>query len=388
MNNISTGIFKKAICFISIFLSACGSIESPAPLQTKIPTDLSTGVPVTPMKTPRLQGTDTLTTNHKPLPHPEEYIIYSKYDASVDQEEVWAISPDRLAPSLVTVGMVPRAWSPSNKLWLFTLGGSIYIANADGSGIRAAFNSKEYTGVDPFWLTDNLILFNAYLDVFSPPDIYSLDIDSGKISQLYPEENKFIQATFPSDGTWLRGDWMTGSLDLVHQNGEIEIFFNDFVILADYFNPHQIQRIDLLDKYLIVAKGQGDSDYKFWLLSNNEAPVMIFDPGNESVNFFMVSPDEKYLALTYVTSEGTFINFLSLENQQTVYQWPCPYKIGTCNFTWAPDSQSLALLYSDSNFGVDNGIASGIQIMDVATGETKIILNEDVTQIFDWHFIQ
>lgn len=115
---------------------------------------------------------------------------------------------------------------------------------------------------------------------------------------------------------------------------------------------------------------------------------MIFDPGNESVNFFMVSPDEKYLALTYVTSEGTFINFLSLENQQTVYQWPCPYKIGTCNFTWAPDSQSLALLYSDSNFGVDNGIASGIQIMDVATGETKIILNEDVTQIFDWHFIQ
>lgn len=239
---------------------------------------------------------------------------------------------------------------------------------------------------DPFWQTDDLVLFNAFKDVFSPPDIYSLDIGSGKISQLYPGENKFIQATFPIEGIWLRGDWQTGLIDLVYQNGEIQNFFSDFVILADYFNPYQIQRIDILNKYLIVAKRQDDSNYKFWLVSNNESPVMLFDPDNDGVNFFMVSPNEKYLALTYVTSEGTFLNVFSLENQKLVYQWICPYKIGACNFLWSPNSQSIALPYADSD-GI-NKITSGIQVMDIATGETRIILNEDVTQILEWHFFE
>jgi hypothetical protein len=390
MHTTYTIFLKRASGLFFLLLSACGSIESLTPIQTRGPSNLSATATVMPtaLETFSLQETTEPAANVTPLPRPGEYIVYSKYNVLDAKDEIWAIDPHRQNPFLITVDMIPRTWSPSNSLWLFTLNGSIYVANADGSGVRAIYNNKDYTGVDPFWLTDNLVLFNAYKDIFSPPDIYSLDIGSGKITQFYPGENKFIQTTFPFEGTWLRGDWLTGSLDLVHQNGETEKFFSDFVILADYFNRHQIQLIDTLNKYLIAAKGQGDSIYKFWLVSNNETPAMLFDPGNEGVNFFMVSPDEQYLALTYVTSEGTFLNFLSLENQELAYQWPCPYKIGPCNFIWSPDSQSIVLPYSDSDLGTADGITSGIQVMNIATGATRIILNEDVTQILDWHFIE
>lgn len=390
MSNTHTSLFKKAIYLSFLFISACGNIHSPIPIQTRIPAALSTATTFIPTvtETSGLKGNDQAVTIHTPLPHSEEYIIYSKYDASNDQEEIWALSPNRTNPFLVTTNIIPRAWSPSNKLWLFTVDGSIYIANADGSSIRAVYNNKEYTGVDPFWLTDNIVLFNAYRDVFSPPDIHNLDIDTGMVTKLFPGDNKFIQATFPSESTWLRGDWLTGSLDIINQNGEAEKFFNDFAILADYFNPYQIQRINTLDKYLIVAKGKGDSNYKFWLVSNNETPKMLFDPGNEGVNFFMVSPDEQYLALTYVAAKDTFIYILNLEKQQLAYTWHCPYEIGSCDFKWSPDSQSITLLYSDADVGTSNGITSGIQVMDIMTGETRKILKEDVTQIIAWHFIE
>lgn len=388
--NIYAALFKKAICLFFLFISACGSTESFTPFQTRNPTALPTPAIFTPtaVEPSDLPGNAESVTIHTPLSHSEEYVIYSKYNASKDQEEIWAVSPHKLNPFLITTRVIPRVWSPSHTLWLFTKGGSIYVANADGSGIRAVYTNEEYTGIDPFWLADSLVLFNAYKDGFSPPDVYSLDIGSGKATQLSSGENKFIQATFPSESTWLRGDWLTGSLDIIKQSGEAEKFFNDFAILADYLNPNQIQRINRLNKYLIVAKAQGDPDYKFWLVSNHEAPIMLFDPGDGGVNFFRVSPDEQYLALTYVASNDTFIYFLDIDNQDLIYKWHCPYEIGSCDFIWSPDSQSIALLYSDSDVGTSDGITSGIQVMDITTGETRKILKEDVTQIIAWHFIK
>ncbi len=390
MNNTYTSAFKKATYIFFLFLSACTSSESFTPLQTRIPATLPTATVFIPdaTGTPVLPGNSQSAISQTPLPHPEEYIIYSKYASSNDQEEIWAISPNKPNPFLVASDMIPRGWSPSNRLWLFTTNGSVYIANADGSNHQAVYNSDEYTGIDPFWLTENIILFNAYRDIFSPPDMYSLNIDTRTITQLFPGENKFIQSAFPSDRTWLRGDWMTGNLEIVNSNGETEEFFNEFEILIDYFKPYQIQRINAQNKYLIVAKEQGDSVYKFWLVSESEAPTMLFDPGYDGVNFFMVSPNEQYLALTHLTSEGTLIKILSLEDQQLVYQWTCPYEIGACNFIWSPDSQSIALSYSGTNLGTAGGTNSGIQVMDITTGETRIILNEDVTQILDWHYLE
>jgi hypothetical protein len=390
MNNKYTALFKKTICLFFLFISACGRTGPHTPLQTRTPAALSTATIFNPteVETSGSPGNAQSVIIHMPLSHSEEYIIYSKYDASKDQEEIWAISPHKLNPFVITTNATPRVWSPSNTLWLFTKGGSIYVANADGSGIRAVYTNEEYTGIDSFWLTDSLVLFNAYKDGFSPPDIYSLDIDSGKVTQLSSGDNKFIQTTFPSESTWLQGDWLTGSLDIIKQSGEVEKFFSDFAILADFLNPNQIQRINRLNKYLIVAKGQEDPNYKFWLVSNHEAPIMIFDPGDGGVNFFRVSPNEQYLGLTYVASDDTFIYFLDINNQDLIYKWRCPYEVGSCDFIWSPDSQSIALLYSDSDVGTSDAITSGIQIMDITTGETRKILKEDVTQLLAWHFVE
>lgn len=390
MNYSYTNLCNKAICVSLLVLSACMSSESLRTPQTIISTTLPTTSTINPIATKASvpPGDNHATVNQTPLPHSEEYIIYSKYNISKDQDDIWAISPDNPVPLLVASGIIPRSWSPSKRLWLFTTNGSIHIANSDGSGIQTVYNNEEYTGVDPFWLTDNTILFNAYRDAFSPPDIYRLNIDTRMITQLFPGENKFVQSVFSSDGTWLRGDWLSGNLEIVDSNGEIKSFFDEFEILVDYFNPYQIQRIDVLNKYLIVAKGQGDAVYKLWLASESDTPTMLFDPGNDGANFFMVSPNEQYLALIYITSEGTFLKIFGLETQQLVYQWTCPYEIGTCNFVWSPNSQSIALFYSDTNLSTVGGIRSGIQVMDIASGETRIILNEDVTLILGWHYIE
>jgi hypothetical protein len=389
MNNTYTTFFKIAICILFLFVSACESAGSPTSSQTRIPTALSTAtvfIPTTPATSEVPENAQAVTT-YMPLSHAEEYIIYSKYNVSNDQEEIWAVNPHKPNPFLITTNVTPRVWSPSNALWLFTKGGSIYVANADGSDIRAVYANEEYTGIDPFWLTDSLVLFNAYKDSFSPPDIYGVDVGSGMATQLSSGDNKFIQATFPSESIWLRGDWLTGSLDIIKQSGEVEKFFSDFAILADFLNPNQIQRINRLNKYLIVAKERGDAYYKFWLVSNHETPIMLFDPGDGGVNFFRMSPNEQYLALTYVASDDTFIYFLNINNQDLIYKWRCPYEIGSCNFIWSPDSQSIALFYSDSDVGTSS-ITSGIQVMDITTGETRKILNEDVTQIIAWQFIK
>ena len=327
-----------------------------------------------------------------PLPKFDDYIIYSKYETNSDSEIWWAINPDKLTPLLLTANLVPRSWSPSNKYLLLTGNRSIYIANADGSKIHAIYTYKDYKGIDPFWLTDAVVLFNAYTDpFFLPPDIYSLDINSGRVTQLLSgsKNKQFIQATFPSEKKWLLANWSSGPLDIVDENGKTEKFFEDFSIPSDPFAPYSpIQRINRLDKYLFQAKGKGDTNYKLWLVSKHETPKVLFDPGSDGIDRFAVSPNEQYVALTYNKLTGEYVYIFSLDNLQLLYKWVSPYKIGNGELIWSPDSQSIVTYYSESDIGHSNKITSGIQIVDMKTGETRLILKEDVVQIRDWHFVK
>ena len=326
------------------------------------------------------------------LPQSEELIIYSKYNRENDRNELWAINPNKLTPIFITDELVNRRWSPSNKLWLLTGNQTIYIANADGSEIGHIYTySNEYEGIDPFWLTEDVILFNAYKDYFFlPPDVYSLSIRSGKIAQLFPERDNFIQAAFLSKEKWLLASYPSGSLDIVDQNGKAEKFFDDFSIVTDPHVPYpKIQLVKRLDKYLVQAKGNGDTNYKLWLLSELGTHQILFDPKDEGIDQFAVSPDEKYVALTYNTvgPDGLYLYVFSLDNLQLLYEWIYPYRLSAGYFIWSPDSQFIVLHYAESDVGSATQVNSGIQIMDIATGETKIILKEDVELILDWHFI-
>ena len=116
----------------------------------------------------------------------------------------------------------------------------------------------------------------------------------------------------------------------------------------------------------------------------------LFDPGNEGIDQFAVSPNEKYIALTYNSVElgGVYLYVFSVENLQLDYKWVYPYTLSTGYFIWSPDSQSIVLHYSEFDAGGSFEVHSGIQMMNVTTGETKTILKEDVEQILDWHFVE
>jgi hypothetical protein len=268
----------------------------------------------------------------------------------------------------------------------------MYIVKADGSGIRRIYTyPAKYKGIDPFWLTDEIILLNAYEDpFFLPPDIFRLDINTGKVIQLFPDGSKFIQAVFPDEKRWLLASWPSGSLDLVDQSGKTEKFFHDFSIVTDPHSSYpKIQRVNRLDQYLLLAKAPGDDDYKLWLASKGQTPQVFFDPRNEGIDQFTISPDENYLALTYNTVGlgGTYLYVFSIDTRELLYKWVYPYTLSRADFHWSPDSHSIVMHYSESGVGSYNTVNSGIQVMDVTTGETQIIVNEDVTMILDWHSI-
>jgi Tol biopolymer transport system component len=263
---------------------------------------------------------------------------------------------------------------------LFTGYHSIYLVNAKNLDLQSVYTNGEYIGFDPFWLTDNIILFNAYKDYSTPPDIYSLNINSKSATQLFPGGDYFIQTTFPSEKKWLRGNWNTGNVDTVDQEGKTEKFFNDFSVVTDPFSTYpKFQRINRLDKYLFQAKKSNETDYKLWLLSKQNLPEILFDLGGGGIDKFAVSPNEQYVALTYVSSKNVYVYIFDLNSLQLVQQWIYPYKRGAADFIWSPDSRSIVLPYSDGS-----STATGLQTMDIMTGRTNVLLKDNVDQILDW----
>jgi hypothetical protein len=378
-------LLKSVAWIFLLFSSACQSRQLLTPFQSGIETASPAAVVATSSST----DLPNATTNDQPeidlssLPQSEDYIFYISFETNTDYK-IWAINPSKQIPVFVTANFALRDWSPSNKFLLFTGGQSIYIANSDGSNARAVHSYNDYESVELFWLTDDVVLFNAYKDTISlPPDMYSLDINSGAVTQIFPESSKFIQAAFSSEEKWLLAGWPVGPLEIVDKNGETEKFFDEFSIPTNIFSPYPpVQRINRLDKYLFKADAPGDANYKLWLVSKHEPPQVLFDPGIDGIDQFTVSPDEQYVAFTYNTLQGVYVYIFSLDNLQLLYKWIYPYELGGGFFVWSPDSQSIALHYSDSD------VFFGIQVMDVTTGRTRIILQEDITKILDWHFIE
>ncbi len=388
--NMNSSLLKKAVCLFLLSVSACQNIQSATPslgTSAVLPTgtdSIPTVTEVSGVATDSLLG-PIIT----PLPQFDDYIIYNKFETRTDYA-IWAIKLNDPTPRLITMNLKPWGWSPSNKFWLFTGNKSIYVANADGSDIHMVYTYEEYQGVELFWLTDEIVLFNAYKDITSqPPDIYSLNISSGAIIQLFQGESKFIQATFPSEKKWLLTDWPIGSLMIVDETHKAEQFFNNFSIPTNIFSPYPpIQRITKLDRYLFKAKDSGEADYKLWLASQQETSQVFFDPGSDGIDQFAVSPDEQYVALTFNTLNGVYLYIFSLESLQLLHKWIYPFTLSTGYFIWSPDSKSIVLPYSELDAGNSTEVHFGIQVMDITTGETRIILKEDVNEILAWHSLK
>lgn len=387
--NKSLTRFRTAMSWIFLLLvSACTSLQAPATTEilTALPT---TAVPIqTATETPGMTPTEHLTVNVTPFPLAADYIIYGKLSRDNDYRIwMWAINSAKPMPILISESVYPSGWSPTNKLWLLTGNQSIYVANADGTNIRMIYNSEEYSFYYPFWLTDDVVLFNAFKDYLLAPDIYSLNVDTGTVTLLFSSASEyFIESTFPSEKKWLRGSWSQPTTEIVSENGKAEKFFAGFSVVTDPFSTGvRIQQVRKLDKYLFIAKKQGESNYKLWLAAEQEIPQVFFDPGNDGIDQFAVSPDERYVALAYNTLKGELLYILSLEDQKLLYIWDYPHTLSNIKFIWSPDSQSIAFQYSEST---TNGIEEGIKIMDIKTGETTVISKDNVLEILDWRLVK
>jgi hypothetical protein len=388
MNKSLIKFFTEVGWIFLLLVSACTSVEAP------VPTQLPTTLPVTATlqivtKIPSVTPTQQLTVDVTPFPLSSDYITYGKLSPENDRRIwTWAINSAQPTPILISKRVYPSGQSVSNKLWLLTGNQSIYIANADGSNVRMIYNSEEYEVLDPYWLTDDVVLFNAFKDYFFvAPDIYSLNIRTGAVTCLFSSESEyFIDSTFPSEKKWIRGSWSQPTTEIVSENGKAEEFFAGFLVPTDALSSRlRIQQVRKLNKYLFIAQKQGESNYKLWLAAEEEVPQVFFDPGNDGIDRFAVSPDERYVALAYNTLKGELLYILSLENHKLLYTWDYPHTLSEIKFFWSPDSQSIAFQYSEST---TNDIEEGIKIMDIKTGQTKVITKDDVLEILDWRLIK
>src|SRR5215213_11516620 len=176
MNKSWTCLLKKRSWIFLLFVSACMNLQVPVPTSTPTTLPATAAVMQTATEIPSIAPTKHLTVGVTPFPPSADYIIYGKVSTE-DKRTIWmwAINPVKPMTILISKSVDPSGWSPSNKLWLLTGNQSIYISDANGSNVRMIYNSEEYQFFTPFWLTDDVVLFNAFKDYFLPPDLYSLN---------------------------------------------------------------------------------------------------------------------------------------------------------------------------------------------------------------------
>lgn len=161
-----------------------------------------------------------------------DYIIYVK-QGEVETHEVWAKNPDSEDPVLVAKGngLLPQSWSPSGDYWLFVDNHSLYVSNADGSDIRRVYQIKDSSYIVAWWLTDQIILFDAYVydengRIWPPPHQYYVDIKNGETGRLDPkmEDDRggtyLIQGIIPLSETWIQMNGFTGEFEIADLKGK------------------------------------------------------------------------------------------------------------------------------------------------------------------------
>ena len=412
MNNLSSS-FKKICFFFFFFLTACGSIQPQKNPPTATPTILPATNTLTPTTSPTVTQTPppptltlsptatiempTMIVTPAPTDRPGNYIIYSRFP---DQDVLWAINPEKPIPfRLPDTSNLWNNWSPSHQFWLYSDDEWFYKIPASPTNhttsVHAIYNHSQFKSiVSETWLTDDVLLFEDYQGEYpyGAADLYSLNIPSGVATKLIDSKlnpYEMLGAVFPDEKKWLKLDFVSGAVSIMDENGNPDAFFVNFSIAGPtvpYFNPKNpfVKRLTKLDRYLFMAQEHADpkSTYKLWVVSNHETPYMLLDSMDENIYQFSLSPDEKYVAVRMDGLPDEHIYIFSMDTLQLRYKWVYPSKTGGVEFVWSPDSEKIAFEYDGG------GSPDGIQVMDIQTGETKVIVQKGVAAIQGWEAVK
>jgi hypothetical protein len=301
-------------------------------------------------------------------------------------------------------GLSPNGWSPSDDYWLFGDGDSLYVTNANGSNIQRVYQYQaiDKCGRGASWLSNEVILIEGYGcdsngKVWPPPHQYFFNMESGDDGRLDPV-NEFdeygtymIQGEIPNMESWVQMNWYTGEVEIADLGGNHKKLLTDLELQTE-FGKRSMAFIPDTNIVIFLA-GRKDNEkpngmlYGLWKMSLNKSPKLIIEeePG-ESIREYSVSPSGELLAYTYDRGLQHMIAFYNIQNEKIEYEWVFPYRLGSLRFIWSPDSLYVMLPYSTDDHETPDKITDGIQIMDISTGATKLLVDENVWML-DWHLV-
>lgn len=324
-----------------------------------------------------------------PLPTGKDYIIYTVWNSAEKQNEIWAHNPDDgEAFVMFRSGEIwPGNRSSSGSLWLFGDSSAIYVANADGTGIRLVYQNPKYIRMQADWISETDIMVEAFQDLSEYPDIYRINTETGKAEGIDIKGIKYIQAVCIEKNVWIGWDSALDIVRVVDQGLDTyPILENYHDVSVDIFDHDEIQFLPGSDEFIFIASDIGLDNYSLRKssLSGSEVSTLLEPAENEYNLEFQISPDGYFVGVVYETLEGNYFYVIDLSTGNLIYHWVFPYTIGSTHFIWSPDATQIALPYFEGVTGSGSEIVFGIQIMDLATGETRVVLKRDVLWFNEW----
>jgi Tol biopolymer transport system component len=321
-------------------------------------------------------------------------IMHTKRDPDKKQDIIWALNPKRQTPIKIVEGLWPSAWSPSGKRWLLKTDNALYVADADGFNIHQVYQDPHYLYLSATWLSDTVLIVNAFSDLSSQPDIYQINIETGEIKQIIIDGLAAAISVAVSNNVWFGVfDGYDGHrIQVLDQAFNMTPVLNNLKVSISPFGFDSVQFLPTTDDFIFIGADKNNDKYVLWHASlSNPSPQELFISNEDGfISDFKISPDGKSVGLIYMSTSFTYFDVVDISSRQLIHKWLYPYSIGTSTIHWSPDSKYIVFPYQSIDIGqaaTSADITSGIQIMNIYTGEIDVLLKEDVN-IVDWHSLK
>lgn len=297
------------------------------------------------------------------------------------------------------------SWSPSGKQLLFSMGEDLYIADADGSNPRLAYDEGEINtlswpaGFTPTdfkgfwlaqWLTDDIVLLSfTTIDYAAPlnPFLYSLDVDQGSLNSI-DLDNWHVILNISPDGTfWLQGS--ENGIQLATIDGKNTPVWPDFFDTGSGFLPNGPSLYPILPdggSFVFDACFEFGQNCHIFRATIVNLEILTIEPIFPTEPYHLenlqISPDGQYLA--FVQSDD-FLYIINLRSNTLVFKLPWNEIYSPAQLFWSPDSQTLAYASATSD---GHEIKFGINGINIETGEISVITNtRTAVHLLDWRYM-
>ena len=192
--------------FMVLFLAGCIFNTTPSfpTIASFTPTDtptkssfpLATAV-VESTLTSTLENTDSVPVIIKKIEPDKEYIFYTPFKS--EQNELWGIDPTNGESTLFAEGLTFGGWSPIGNKWILLGRHALYISDPDLSNLHKIYENQKYNIFYTWWLSDDVILINAYNDLYDSPEFYILDLTTGDVNDItLKDEPRILLGSIPN----------------------------------------------------------------------------------------------------------------------------------------------------------------------------------------------